>query len=36
MKDLGEFPKAVAFEPDLGDEWVWSVEYSGHFWALGR
>lgn len=36
MKDLGELPKAVAFEPGLGDVWVGSLEDSGHFWALGR
>lgn len=31
MKDLGELPKAVAF----GDEWVWSLEDSGHFRVWG-
>lgn len=36
---LGEFLKAVAFEPDHEDEWeewVWRLEDGGHFWAWGR
>lgn len=36
MEDLGELPQAAAFERDLGAEWVWGLEDSGHFWALRR